>query len=80
VALLIREHNLPRDIALDNLVSEIPPHRVAANRIDLKTLLQRQPASFKPDVHQSRAGEVTVREYLSHPISLPAGFSVGCCR
>ena len=76
VAFFVCENDLPRDIALDYLVREVPSHRVATNSINFKALLQRQPASFKPDVHESRAREVGVREYWVHPRSLPWGFSV----
>lgn len=53
-----------------------PPHRVAAQSIYLKALLQRQPASFEANVHESGAGEVGVGEYWKHPRSLPLRFSV----
>lgn len=67
VAFLIRENDLPRDIALDYLVREVPPHRVTTERVDLKALLQCKATSFKADVHESSAREVGVRENSSHP-------------
>jgi hypothetical protein len=38
VAFLIRENDLPCDIAFDNLMIEIPTHRVATDGVDFKAL------------------------------------------
>ena len=66
VALLFRLHEFPRDIALDDVVSKIPPQRIATEGLNLKALLQRQPASSEADIHEPRAGEVGVRENWEH--------------
>ncbi len=70
VTFLFRLHKLLGDVALNNFVSEIPTHRIATKRINLKALLQRQPAGFKTDVHQASAGEVGVSENSFRPQSL----------
>ena len=57
VAFLFRTDELLGDVALDDLVREVPTQRVATESLDLKALLQRQPASLEPDVHEPRAGE-----------------------
>ena len=59
-------HELLGDVALNNFVSEVPTHRVAAERIDLKALLQRQTAGLESDVHQPRAREISVGENWEH--------------
>ena len=68
VTFLFRLHELLGDVALNNFVSEVPTHRLAAERIDLKALLQLQPAGLESNVHQPRAREVSVSENLIHPI------------
>jgi len=47
---------------LDDFVSEVVAHRVATETVDLKTLLQRQTAGLKSNIHQPGAGEVGVGE------------------
>jgi len=41
VALLIRHYQLFRNVALDHFMREVPSHRVAAQCVDFKALLQR---------------------------------------
>src|SRR3954470_923024 len=67
---LFRLHQLLRDVALHDLMQEISPHRLATSRVNLKALLQRQPAAFKTNVHETGAGEVGVSENSFHPRSL----------
>jgi len=62
MASLLGMHQLLRDVALHDFVREVPPHRLATSRVDLKALLQRQAAAFKTDVHEPGAGEVGVGE------------------
>jgi|GEM_PF-3238322 len=76
MAILIAQNDFPRDIALDNLVREVPPHRVATDGIDLKALLKCKPTGLQPDVHEPRAREVSVGEYWEHVSSVPTRFSV----
>ena len=60
---LFRFHELPRYVALNNFMREVPSHRVATETIDLKALLQRQTAGLEADVHEPGAREVSVSEY-----------------
>src|SRR5437870_9658370 len=62
VTFFFRLHELLGDVALNNFVSEVPTHRLAAESIDLKALLQSQSAGFEADVHQPRARAVSVGE------------------
>src|SRR5438876_3824525 len=54
------------DVALNDLVREVPTQSVTTNGLDLETLLQRQPASLKAHVHKTRAGEIGIGEYSNH--------------
>src|SRR5205807_9189759 len=60
VTLLLRLHKLLGDVALNNLVSEVPTHGLAAESLDLKALLQCQTAALESDVHESSAREISV--------------------
>ena len=70
VAFLFRTDEFLGDVALNNFVREVPSHRLTTESIDLKALLQCQPARLKADVHEPGAGEVRVGEYLIHPQGL----------
>ena len=66
VAFFFRLHELLGDVALHNFVSEIPAHRLATERIDLKALLQCKTAGLESNVHKPRAREVSVGENSEH--------------
>jgi hypothetical protein len=71
VAFFLRLHELLGDVALDHFVREVPAQRVTTESFDLKTLLQRQPASLEADVHEPGAREVGVGEYyLRHRLAI----------
>ena len=71
VAFLFRTDEFLGDVALDHFVREVPTQRVATESLDLKALLQHQTARLEADVHQPRAGEVGVCEYvLRHRLAI----------
>lgn len=76
---LFRLNELLCDVALDDLVSEVPTHGVTAESLDLKALLQRQTARLEADVHEPGAREVGVSEYWDHRNRPTVVSSVGCC-
>lgn len=47
-------------------MSEVPPAACRNTGLNLKALLQNQPARLKPDVHQPGAGEIGVSENRNH--------------
>lgn len=66
VAFLFRTDELLSDVALDDLMSEVPTQRVATNSLDLKALLQGETTGLEADVHQTGAREVGVGENREH--------------
>jgi hypothetical protein len=70
IASPLRLHQLPRNVALHDFMRKVTPHRLATSSVNLKTLLQREPASLKTNVHEAGAGEVCVGENYFHPRSL----------
>lgn len=72
MAFLFRLHELLCDVALDNFVREVPTQRVATQSLDLKALLQRQPAGLQANVHEPSTREVGVSEYWEHQKSSTA--------
>lgn len=69
VTVLFRLYELLRDVALDDFVREVAPHRVATEAVNLKALLQCETAGFKTNVHQSSAGKIGISENRFHPRS-----------
>jgi hypothetical protein len=47
VAVVVSQHDFPRDVALNNFVPKVLSHRVTTDGVDLEALLQSQSARFK---------------------------------